>query len=200
MKRLVRYIMLFVLIYLLILAPFIQFVRLGQDVQEISFTLQKLQEENEKIHDVQEISLTLQTLQEEIEKIKAKLTDIETRLNKIEDELNKWSVYEATAYAPLDPNAKEGMCYEGNPRITASGAPVVPGVTVAAGKELPFGTELYIKGIGKRIVQDRGGAIGRGCIDIAVKTQAEAIRFGRRHVLVKILTSKDIELTGMRKL
>jgi 3D (Asp-Asp-Asp) domain-containing protein len=174
MKILVRYIMLFLLIYLLILTPFIQFVRLGQGVQEISFTLQ-------------EISLTLQKLQEEIEKIEVRLTDIETRVNKIEDELNKWSVYEATAYAPLDPNAKEGMCYEGDPRITASGAPVAPGVTVATGKELPFGTELYIKGIGKRIVQDRGGAIGRGCIDIAVKTQAEAFRFGRRHVLVKIL-------------
>ena len=79
------------------------------------------------------------------------------------------------------------MCYEGDPRITASGAPVVPGVTVAAGKELPFGTELYIRGIGKRIVQDRGGAIGRGRLDIAVETQAEAYQFGRRHVLVKIL-------------
>lgn len=193
MKKLVRYIMLFLLIYLFILSPFIQFVRLGQvrqDVQEIYLTLQKLQklqEEIQKIHDVQEISLTPQTFQQEIEKIEAKLTDIETRLNKIEDELKKWSVYEATAYAPLDPNAKEGMCYEGNPRITASGAPVVPGVTVAAGKELPFGTELYIKGIGKRIVQDRGAAISRGRIDIAVKTQAEALRFGRRHVLVKIL-------------
>ena len=160
MKILERYIMLFFLIYLLILIPFIQFVRLGQGVQEISLTLQKLE---------------------------VKLNDIETRINEIEDELNKWSLYEATAYASLDPNAKEGMCYEGDPRITASGAPVVPGVTVAAGKDLPFGTELYIHGIGKRVVQDRGAAISRGRIDIAVKTQAEAIRFGRRHVLVKIL-------------
>jgi len=160
MKILVRRIMLFLLIYFLILMPFIQFVRLGQGVQEISLTLQKLE---------------------------VKLNDIETRLNEIEDELNKWSLYEATAYASLDPNAKEGMCYEGDPRITASGAPVVPGVTVAAGKDLPFGTELYIHGIGKRVVQDRGAAISRGRIDIAVKTQAEATRFGRRHVLVKIL-------------
>lgn len=167
MKILARCILLLLLIYLFILTPFIQFVRLGQGIQEISLTLQKLQEE--------------------IEKIDVKLIDIEARLNKIEHELNKWSVFEATAYAPLDPNAKEGMCYEGDPRITASGAPVVPGVTVAAGKELPFGTELYIKGIGKRIVQDRGAAIGRGCIDIAVQTQAEAFQFGRRPVLVKIL-------------
>ena len=169
MKILARYLMLFLLIYFLILTPFIQFVRLGQDVQEISLTLQKLQEEIEKIE------------------IEGKLKDMETRLNKIEDELNKWSVYEATAYAPLDPKAKEGMCYEGDPRITASGAPVAPGITVAAGKELPFGTELYIRGIGKRIVQDRGGAIGKGRLDIAMETQAEAFRFGRRHVLVKIL-------------
>lgn len=167
MKISERLIILSLLIFVLILIPFIQFVRIGQDVQEIS--------------------LTLQTLQEEIEKIDAKLNDIETRLNKIEDELNKWSVYEATAYAPLDPNAKEGMCYEGDPRITSSGEPMVPGVTVAAGKELPFGTELYIHGIGKRVVQDRGAAISRGRIDIAVETQAEAIRFGRRQVLVKIL-------------
>ncbi len=167
MKILERRIILILLVYLLILIPFIQFVRLGHAVQEISFTQQKLQEE--------------------IQRIEAKLNDIETYLNKIEDELNKWSVYEATAYAPLDPNAKEGMCYEGDSRITASGAPVVPGVTVAAGKELPFGTELYIKGIGKRIVQDRGAAIGRGCIDIAVQTQAEAFQFGRRRALVKML-------------
>jgi len=167
MKILERPIMLSLLIYVLILILFIQFVRLGHAVQEISFTQQKLQEE--------------------IQRIEAKLNDIETRLNKIEDELNKWSVYEATAYAPLDPNAKEGMCYEGDPRITASGEPAVPGVTVAAGKELPFGTELYIHGIGKRVVQDRGAAISRGRIDIVVETQAEAIRFGRRPVLVKIL-------------
>ena len=167
MKILARRIMLFLLIYLLILTPLIQFVRLGRGVQEIS--------------------LTLQTLQEEIEKIEVELNYIETRLNKIEDELNRWSVYEVTAYAPLDLDAKEGMCYDGDPRITASGEPVVPGVTVAAGKDLPFGTELYIHGIGKRIVQDRGAAISRGHIDIAVKTQAEAIRFGRRHALIKIL-------------
>ena len=167
MKISERLIILSLLIFVLILIPFIQFVRLGHAVQEISFTQQKLQEE--------------------IQRIEAKLNDIETRLNKIEDELNKWSVYEATAYAPLDPNAKEGMCYEGDPRITASGEPVVPGVTVAAGKELPFGTELYIHGIGKRVVQDRGAAISRGHIDIAVNTQTEAFQFGRRHVLVKIL-------------
>ena len=85
-----------------------------------------------------------------------KLNDIETRLNKIEDELNKWSVYEATAYAPLDPNAKEGMC-EGRPEFSSGAA---PGVT-AAGKELPFGKN--IKG-GKRIVQDRGGAIAEDAL------------------------------------
>ena len=32
---------------------------------------------------------------------------------------------EATAYAPIDPQAVEGMCYSGDPWVTASGfAPI----------------------------------------------------------------------------
>ena len=62
MKRSVRYLVLFFLIYFFILIPFIQFVRIGQGIQEISFTLQ--------------------TLHEEIEKVEVRLKDIETRLNK----------------------------------------------------------------------------------------------------------------------
>lgn len=34
--------------------------------------------------------------------------------------------FRVTAYAPLDPNAIEGVCYSGDPNVTASGAPPVP--------------------------------------------------------------------------
>ena len=41
--------------------------------------------------------------------------------------------------------------------ITASGAQATVGRTVAASSDFPFGTILYIEGIGARIVEDRGG-------------------------------------------
>jgi 3D (Asp-Asp-Asp) domain-containing protein len=73
--------------------------------------------------------------------------------------------------------------------ITASGAKAVVGVTVAAGRNLPFGTIIYIPGLGYRIVQDRGGAIGSNDIDLLVSSGASAIKFGvqqRQITIVKL--------------
>lgn len=50
--------------------------------------------------------------------------------------------------------------------ITASGTQAAVGRTCAADKSLPFGTVLYIEGIGYRTVEDRGGAITGGRIDV----------------------------------
>lgn len=84
-----------------------------------------------------------------------------------------------THYAPLDPQAIDGMCFSGDPTITASGQKVEPGITVAAGVNIPFGTQVYIPGYGYREVHDRGGAIGPNSIDVAVATRSEAFRLGR---------------------
>jgi 3D (Asp-Asp-Asp) domain-containing protein len=67
--------------------------------------------------------------------------------------------YRITAYA----------YYEGGGEnyFTASGATPVPYYTVATGDEFPFGTVLYIEGIGYVEVQDRG-AFPEGIIDILI--------------------------------
>lgn len=50
--------------------------------------------------------------------------------------------------------------------ITASGTRAIVGRTCAASKDLPFGTRLYIEGIGERIVEDRGGGVKGDHIDV----------------------------------
>lgn len=106
--------------------------------------------------------------------------------NKLQEWLDEWEVEtgEITGYAPLDTDARAGMCYEGDPSVTASGAEVVPGVTVAAGPPVPFGTRVFIGGLGWRVVQDRGGMISRGKWDVAMETRQEALRFGRQKLKV----------------
>lgn len=92
----------------------------------------------------------------------------------------------ATGYAPLDPKAVKGVCYSGDPHITASGRKTTPGVTIAASRHIPFGTWIYIKEIGWRRVDDRGKKIVKGRIDICFHTRQEAIKWGKRKVKVYI--------------
>lgn len=64
--------------------------------------------------------------------------------------------------------------------ITASGDAVTAGVTVAADTDVfPFGTVLYIEGVGIRIVQDRGGAVKGNHLDVAVDTHQDALNWGQ---------------------
>lgn len=69
--------------------------------------------------------------------------------------------------------------------IGAAGIKVVPGVTVAG--TLPFGTMVWIDGIGYRTVQDRGAAIGDGEFDVLFETHQEAVEFGSQYLKVRII-------------
>lgn len=98
----------------------------------------------------------------------------------------------ATGYAPLDPNAKEGTCYSGDPTVTASGAKTTPRRTLAADKAIPFGTRVRIEGFTETfVVEDRGSKITGNRIDICFATQKEALDFGRKSVAVFLVCKGD---------
>ena len=93
----------------------------------------------------------------------------------------KWFVAEITFYCPCE------ICCGPKARgITASGVPARAGVTVAASRTLPFGTEIHIKDIGHRIVQDRLAPQYDYRFDVFVNTHEEAKRLGIRRAWVYI--------------
>lgn len=89
-----------------------------------------------------------------------------------------------TSYAPLDPNAVEGMCYSGNPAITATGTATRVGVAASDWEELPVGTIIEIPGYGEAIVEDTGSAMRNykdGIkIDVFHFTRAESFTWGEQ--------------------
>lgn len=104
----------------------------------------------------------------------AKNTEIETVQPIIEE-------YVITAYCPCV------QCCGKSDGITASGEKAIEGITVAMDKSMPFGTKIYIDGVGERIVQDRGGAIKCNRIDLYFDSHQEALNFGRQTKQVTIL-------------
>lgn len=77
--------------------------------------------------------------------------------------------------------------------ISASGQKVKEWCTIAAGKSIPFGTQIYIPYFANKpnkgifTVQDRGSAIKDGRIDVYIGNHADCMDFGRRQLEVYIL-------------
>jgi 3D (Asp-Asp-Asp) domain-containing protein len=93
-----------------------------------------------------------------------------------------------TAYAPLDPNAQEGMCFSGNPMITASGTYVREGIVAA--NFLSFGTKIRIPSLfGDRVftVEDRMSSRYTNTVDVLVSSKQEAMSFGIKRAYIEIL-------------
>jgi len=164
-------------VYAIILLLII-FSILQQEVSSLSKRIESLQQEMEE----------LKTLSVESKKNNDKLGELVEKLLEYEEEVdrlleildpNNIEEYEVTGYAPLDPSAKEGVCYSGDPYITASGAKVTENITVAAGPNISFGSLVFIRGIGWRVVQDRGGAITDRRLDVYCNTKEEAFDIGR---------------------
>lgn len=122
-----------------------------------------------------------------IDQYQTMLFDMREENDRLKEILNTIGIetFEVSAYAPLDPSAVEGMCFEGDPTVTASGKKVSIGETIAVDTSIiPFGAKVWIEGFGWRTAHDRGGMIKGNMIDIAVGTLDEAYQIGRQDRLV----------------
>lgn len=71
---------------------------------------------------------------------------------------------------------------------TASGTKAKPGRTIAADTNVfPFGTKMKIPGYGWGVVEDRGGAIKGGKIDLFFRTHQQALEWGRKTLTVEVV-------------
>lgn len=102
---------------------------------------------------------------------------IEEEVKEPEPQVISLGVYKITAYCGC------AKCCSKTDGITASGTHVIAGRTIAAPKEIPFGTKLMINGH-VYTVEDRGGAIKGNRIDIYFETHEEATKFGVQHIEV----------------
>lgn len=103
------------------------------------------------------------------------ISALQDRLDSLADGkiyLEEAGTFMCTAYCT---EQYQHICGEGR-GITASGQPIQADVTVAADQTLlPYGTVLYIEGVGIRIVQDKGAGVQGYHLDVAVDTHENAL-------------------------
>jgi len=73
--------------------------------------------------------------------------------------------------------------------LTASGTTPVEGHTIAAPRRVPFGTRIFLQGIGWRTVEDRLSRRYDNRFDLYMVSHRRAARFGKRQVWVQIRPS-----------
>lgn len=149
---------------------------LTREVARLEAEALQLREEEERL------ALEEQLRLEEIERVRL---EEEARIssNK-QDWIFEVSYYCACYYCTQNGNGQ-----------TASGAYAVQGVTIACPSDIPFGSEVYIEGVGTFINQDRGGFIqhvGSGVmrVDVYLDSHEEALSRGRYNRTGHIIINK----------
>jgi 3D (Asp-Asp-Asp) domain-containing protein len=94
--------------------------------------------------------------------------------------------YRITGYCPCV------LCCGKSDGITADGtyAPAAKERIIAAPKGIPFGTRMWIDGVGESVVHDRGGAIQGKRAELFFQTHKEALQWGSQEREVFIWVDK----------
>lgn len=147
---------------------------------------------DELMNEIQETSTYLREANFTIQDLNNRVDMLSYENKKMEKMIEELKTIPAviTNYAPLDPNAVEGMDYSGNPSITATGTTVRRGVAAADPRRLPYGTKLYIPSFGEVVIEDTGSAMrnnDRIQIDVFVESRSKAFQYGIQHEEVKII-------------
>jgi 3D (Asp-Asp-Asp) domain-containing protein len=88
----------------------------------------------------------------------------------------------ATAYDP-----GPGSCGASADGITAIGFRAGHGIAAVDPALIPMKARLYVEGYGRCVAADIGGAIKGNRIDLGFRSRAEALRYGRKEVIVYVL-------------
>jgi 3D (Asp-Asp-Asp) domain-containing protein len=128
-------------------------------------------------------SLEILILREQVSK---QQKQIEQQQKELSNHSPPKTYFEVTAYTAGYESTQKRKGDKGY-GLTASGAYVKAGRTIACPQSFKFGTKLNIEGVGLRVCEDRGGAISTSKLDLYVDSLNEALKFGRKKLLVEIL-------------
>ena len=142
-------------------------------------TLKEIEIKEDSIID-QAIEIT--NLEKSNQNLFSQLTSAQSNLEVLkQNKVDYIGKYKITYYCACE------QCCGKTDGITASGVKVKEGVTVAADTSLPFGTKLYIQGIGWRTVQDRGGSIKGNRLDIYISSHNDPMPYNVKNLDVWVV-------------